>query len=101
MAFEGLTGRLQDAFSGLRKKGKITEQDVNDTMREIRLALLEADVNYKVAKQFVASVTEKAMGSEVLESLTPAQMVIKIVNEELTVLMGESNERINFLIEIR
>lgn len=96
MAFEGLSDKLSAVFKKMRNKGKLKESDIKEAMREVRLALLEADVNYKVAKQFVASVTEKAMGSEVLESLTPAQMVIKIVNEELTVLMGESNERINF-----
>ena len=83
MAFEGLTEKISSAFKGLRSKGRLTEADVKDAMREIRMALLEADVNYKVAKDFVASVSEKAMGSEVLESLTPAQQIIKIVNDEL------------------
>ena len=84
MAFEGLSDKLSAAFKKLRSKGKLTEADVKEAMREVRLALLEADVNYKVAKDFIAAVTEKAIGSQVLESLTPAQHVIKIVNEELT-----------------
>ncbi len=88
MAFEGLTGRLQDAFSSLRKKGKISEQDVQDAMRQVRLALLEADVNYKVVREFVNSVREKAVGEEVLESLNGGQQVVKIVYDELTALMG-------------
>ena len=88
MAFEGLSDKLAAAFKKLRSKGKLTEADVKEAMREVRLALLEADVNYKVAKDFIACVTEKAIGSQVLESLTPAQHVIKIVNEELTALMG-------------
>ncbi len=88
MAFEGLSDKLSAAFKRLRNKGKLTEKDVRDAMREVRLALLEADVNYKVAKDFTAAVTERAVGSQVMESLTPAQMVVKIVNEELTALMG-------------
>jgi len=96
MAFEGLTEKLGAAFRKLRTKGKLTESDVKSAMREVRLALLEADVNYKVAKDFTAKVTERAVGSDVMESLTPAQMVIKIVNEELTSLMGSEETRINF-----
>lgn len=88
LAFEGLSEKLSAAFKKLRSKGKLTENDVKDAMREVRLALLEADVNYKVAKDFTARVSERAIGSDVMESLTPAQMVIKIVNEELTALMG-------------
>ena len=88
MAFEGLTGRLQDAFSSLRKKGKVSEQDVNDAMRQVRLALLEADVNYKVVRKFVENIKEKSLGSEVLESLNGGQQVVKIVYDELTTLMG-------------
>ena len=88
MAFEGLSDKLSAAFKRLRNKGKLNEADVKEAMREVRLALLEADVNYKVAKDFTNSVTQRAIGSQVLESLTPAQMVIKIVNEELTALMG-------------
>ena len=87
MAFEGLSEKLSAAFRRLRSKGKLSESDVKDAMREVRLALLEADVNYKVAKDFTAAVTAQAVGSQVMESLTPAQMVVKIVNEELTALM--------------
>lgn len=94
MAFEGLADKLGAAFKRLRSKGKLNEADVKEAMREVRLALLEADVNYKVAKDFTNKVSERAIGSEVMESLTPAQMVIKIVNEELTALMGGSNARI-------
>lgn len=100
MAFEGLSDKLSSVFKKLRNKGKLTESDVKAAMREVRLALLEADVNYKVAKDFVAKVSERAVGAEVLESLTPAQHVIKIVNEELTALMGESNARIQFSSKI-
>ncbi|MGM9607716.1 MAG: signal recognition particle protein [Oscillospiraceae bacterium] len=88
MAFEGLTEKLSATFKRLRGKGRLTEADVKEAMREIRLALLEADVSYKVVKEFIAKVTERAVGTDVLESLTPAQMIVKIVNEELTALMG-------------
>ena len=88
MAFEGLTEKLNATFKRLRGKGRLTENDVREAMREVRLALLEADVSYKVVKEFVSSVTERAVGSDVLDSLTPAQQVVKIVNEELTNLMG-------------
>ena len=88
MAFESLSDKLESAFGRLRSKGSLNESDVKEAMREVRLALLEADVNYKVAKDFTQRVTERAIGSQVMESLTPAQMVIKIVNEELTDLMG-------------
>ena len=94
MAFEGLTEKLNAAFKRLRGKGRLTENDVREAMREVRLALLEADVSYKVVKDFVASVTERAVGSDVLDSLTPAQQVVKIVNEELTSLMGGANAKI-------
>ena len=94
MAFEGLADKLGNAFKKLKSKGKLTESDVKEAMREVRLALLEADVNYKVAKDFTARITERAVGEDVMESLTPAQMVIKIVNEELTALMGGSEERL-------
>ena len=100
MAFEGLSDKLSAVFKKLKNKGKLSENDVKAAMREVRLALLEADVNYKVAKDFVAKVSERAVGSGVLESLTPAQQVIKIVNEELTALMGESNARINYSSKI-
>ena len=94
MAFEGLSDKLSAAFKRLHNKGKLNEADVKEAMREVRLALLEADVNYKVAKDFTNSVTQRAIGSQVLESLTPAQMVIKIVNEELTALMGGEAARL-------
>ncbi len=95
MAFEGLTEKLTSVFSKLRGKGHLTQSDVKEAMREIRLALLEADVSYKVVKDFINTVTERAIGEDVLESLTPAQMVIKIVNEELTALMGGEAARLN------
>ena len=88
MAFEGLSDRLQNAMGSVTKKGKITEADLKQMMREVRLALLEADVNFKVVKDFVRKVNERALGSNVLEALSPAQQVVKIVNEELTELMG-------------
>lgn len=94
MAFEGLSERLENSFKKLRAKGKLTESDVKEAMREVRLALLEADVNYKVAKEFTAKVTQRAIGADVMESLTPGQMVIKIVNEELTELMGGNEARL-------
>lgn len=96
MAFDSLAERLQEAFKKLRGKGKLTENDIKEAMREVRLALLEADVNFKVVKNFVRNVSEKANGSEVLESLTPGQQVVKIVNEELTALMGGSESKLNF-----
>ncbi len=96
MAFEGLSEKLSAAFKRLRGKGRLTEADVREAMREVRLALLEADVSFKVVKEFVAAVTERAVGSDVLESLTPAQQIIKIVNEELTALMGGANAKIAF-----
>ena len=89
MAFESLTSRLGGVFSGLRKKGKLNEKDISSAMREVRMALLEADVNYKVAKQFTEQVSQKALGEEVMKSLTPAQQVVKIVNDELVDLMGK------------
>ena len=96
MAFEGLADKLQETFKKLRGKGKLNEKDIKEAMREVKLALLEADVNFKVVKTFVKNVSEKCVGSEVLESLTPAQQVIKIVNDELTELMGGSESKINF-----
>ncbi|MEE6716255.1 signal recognition particle protein [Schleiferilactobacillus harbinensis] len=95
MAFEGLTERLQNAFSKLRRKGKITESDVRDMMREVRLALLEADVNFTVVKDFVNTVRQRALGADVLDSLTPTQQVLKIVNEELTKVMGDTAVPLN------
>ena len=94
MAFEGLTEKLSSAFKKLRNKGRLTESDVKEAMREIRLALLEADVSYKVVKDFIKGVTEKAVGAEVLESLTPAQAIVKIVNQELINLMGGDSTKI-------
>ncbi len=95
MAFEGLTEKLNSVFSKLRSKGRLTESDVRDAMREIRLALLEADVSYSVVKDFINRVTERAVGQDVISSLTPAQMVVKIVNEELIALMGGEAARLN------
>lgn len=94
--FDNLSNRLQDIMGKLRSRGKLTEKDVDVAMREVRLALLEADVNYKVVKDFVAKVRERSIGSEVMESLTPGQHVIKIVNEELTSLMGATESKITF-----
>ena len=94
MIFEGLSDKLQGAFSKLKSKGKLTEKDVKAAMREVKLALLEADVNFKVVKDFVKKVQERCVGQEVMESLTPAQHVIKIVNEELTALMGDVQSKI-------
>ncbi len=96
MAFEGLSEKLGAVFKKLKSHGRLTESDVKASMKEVRMALLEADVSYKVVKDFVAKVTERCVGTDVLESLTPAQQVIKIVNEELIALMGESNSKINF-----
>jgi signal recognition particle subunit SRP54 len=96
MAFEGLASKLQETLKKLRGKGKLSEKDIKDAMREVKLALLEADVNYKVVKGFVKNVSEKCLGGEVLQSLTPGQQVVKIVNEELTSLMGNSESGIQF-----
>ena len=95
MIFESLSDRLQATFKKLRGHGKLTEDDVNEAMREVRMALLEADVNFKVVKQFIKTVKERAIGQEIRETLTPAQVVIKIVDEELTKLMGGTQSRIN------
>ena len=95
MAFESLSEKLNEAFKKLRGKGRLTESDVREAMREVRMALLEADVSFKVVKQFTKSVTEKAVGADVLEALNPAQMVIKIVNQELCDLMGGQNQKLN------
>ena len=96
MAFEGLSEKLQNVFKGLKGKGSLTESDINTAMREVKLALLEADVNFKVVKDFVAAVKEKSLGEEVMASLTPAQQVIKIVNEELTELMGGTGSKLTY-----
>ena len=95
MIFESLSDRLQETFKKLRGHGKLTEDDVNEAMREVRMALLEADVNFKVVKNFIKTVKERAIGQDILETLTPAQVVIKIVDEELTNLMGGTQSRIN------
>ena len=92
--FEGLNEKLNHIFSKLTHRGKLTELEIKNAMREIRIALLEADVNYKVAKDFINSVTEKAVGEKILESLSPAQQVIKIVRDELTELMGGTNAKL-------
>jgi len=94
MAFENLGDKLQSVFKRLRGKGKLTEKDIKEAMREVKLALLEADVNFKVVKNFVATVSEKALGQEILESLTPSQQLIKVVRDELITLMGSENERL-------
>ena len=96
MAFESLSEKLNAAFKQLRGKGRLTQADIKEAMREVRMALLEADVSYKVVKDFTKTVTERASGAEVLEALSPAQMVIKIVNEELCRLMGSENQKLNF-----
>lgn len=96
MAFEGLADKLQEALKKLKGKGKLTEKDIKEAMREVKLALLEADVNYKVVKTFISSVSEQCNGSSVLDSLTPGQQVIKIVNDELTSLMGGSESKLNY-----
>ena len=95
MAFEGLSDKLNNVFKKLRSKGRLTESDVREAMREVRLALLEADVNFKVVKDFVKTVTDKAIGTDILESLTPAQQVVKLVNDELCALMGGSQSRVH------
>ena len=96
MAFENLSNKLQDVFKQLRGKGKLTEADVKTAMREVKIALLEADVNFKIVKNFIKTVTERAVGTEVLEGLNPGQQVIKIVNEELIALMGTTQSQLTF-----
>ena len=97
MAFESLSDKLQNIFKGLKSKGKLTEEDVKASLKEVKIALLEADVNFKVVKDFIKSVTDKAIGEDVMNSLTPGQMVVKIVNEELTNLMGSEMQEIKLL----
>ena len=92
--FENLSDRMNHIFSKLRNKGKLTELEIKQAMREIRVALLEADVNYSVVKDFVAKVSEKALGEEILKSLTPAQQIVKIVNDELVSLMGSTHQKL-------
>ena len=96
MAFENLSEKLGAVFKKLKGRGVVTEKDIKESMREIKLALLEADVNYKVVKDFVARVSDRCVGADVLESLTPGQQIIKIVNDELAALMGSENSRIEF-----
>jgi signal recognition particle subunit SRP54 len=96
MAFENLSQKLQEAFKQLKGKGKLTEKDVKNALREVRLALLEADVNFKIVKEFINNVTEKAIGEDVLSSLTPGQQVIKIVNDELIELMGTTQSKLTY-----
>ena len=96
MAFEGLSSKLQDITKRLRGKARITESDLKEMLREVKLALLEADVNYMIVKEFIASVQEKALGQDVLKSLTPGQQVIKIVRDEMTELLGGTLSKINF-----
>jgi len=99
--FESLSDKLQNVFKRLRGKGSLSEQDVNEALREVRLVLLEADVNFRVVKDFVARVKERAVGHDVLESLTPAQQVVKIVNEELVLLLGGSETASNSRLSLR
>ena len=96
MAFESLGDKLQGVFKKLRGKGKLTEKDIKEAMRKIKLALLEADVNFKIVKEFVNKVSEKALGAEILESLTPSQQLVKIVNDELTEMIGGEAARLEF-----
>jgi signal recognition particle subunit SRP54 len=96
MAFESLSGKLQEVFKQLRGKGKLTEKDVKAAMREVKLALLEADVNFKIVKDFVKTVTDKAVGGDVLDGLNPGQQVVKIVNDELVNLMGSTQSKLTF-----
>ena len=96
MAFEGLSQKLQGALKKMTGRGKLTEQSVKEGMREVRMALLEAYVNYAVAKDFIKKVTERCVGTEVLSSLSPSQQVLKIVNEEMTELMGSTNARLTW-----
>ena len=96
MAFESLTDKLQNVFKNLRSKGTLTEDDVKVALKEVKMALLEADVNFKVVKQFTKAVTEKAVGADVMNGLNPGQMVVKIVNEEMTSLMGSETTELTF-----
>ena len=96
MAFEGLSSRLQDITRKLKGKARITESDLKEMLREVKLALLEADVNYKIVKDFIATIQEKALGQDVLKSLTPGQQVVKIVKDELIELLGGTESKINF-----
>ena len=96
MAFEGLSSRLQEITKKLRGKARITDSDLKEMLREVKLALLEADVNYKIVKEFISNIQEKALGQDVLKSLTPGQQVIKIVKDELVELLGGTESKVNF-----
>ena len=96
MAFESLTDKLQNVFKNLRSKGRLTEEDVHTACKDVKMALLEADVNFRVVKQFVKKVEERAVGADVMNGLNPGQMVIKIVNEEMTSLMGSETTEVKF-----
>jgi len=96
MAFEGLSSRLQEITRKIRGKARITESDLKEMLREVKLALLEADVNYKIVKDFIATIQEKALGQDVLKSLTPGQQVVKVVKDELVELLGGTESKINF-----
>ena len=100
MIFESLSDKIQGTLNKLKGKGKLTEKDINNAMREIKLSLLEADVNFKVVKDFIKTLKERSLGSEVMESLTPGQQVVKIVNEEMIKLLGESESKIDFSDDI-
>ena len=96
MAFEGLSSRLQEITRKIRGKARITESDLKEMLREVKLALLEADVNYKIVKEFISTIQEKALGQDVMKSLTPGQQVVKIVKDELVNLLGEKESKVNF-----
>ena len=96
MAFEGLSSRLQEITRKLKGKARITDSDLKEMLREVKLALLEADVNYKIVKEFIANIQEKALGQDVLKSLTPGQQVVKIVKDELVELLGGTESKVNF-----
>ena len=96
MAFEGLSEKLQGVFKELKGKGTLSEADINNAIRQIKLALLEADVNFKVVKEFVATIKEKALGEEVIKSVTPGQQIVKIVNDELAALMGGAGSKLTY-----
>ena len=96
MAFEGLSSRLQEITRKFKGKARITDSDLKEMLREVKLALLEADVNYKIVKEFIANIQEKALGQDVLKSLTPGQQVVKIVKDELVELLGGTESKVNF-----
>ena len=96
MAFEGLSGRLSEVFKKLKGRGKVKESDIKEVMREVRMALLEADVNYNVVKEFIENVKQKALGQEVIDSVNPGQMVVKIVHDEITDLLGSEEVEVHY-----